>query len=733
VSFIFTMLRTNLRAQRNKTRNCNHVLPIVERLMSTVEKKRQKILDRKQKNVIKQEALDELIKLRAISGGRAQYGDIPYIVNKYHNMGYLYITRGVLCYLLSDRHSVPMGDIIMQHKHMESSDSSRISRLTDDSLLAHDSEIGTSSFQVDASNTNDDNGFVSKTKAGRNETKAKVLTKKKAALTEASIRFHSAQVRAKLEGKNCVPRGTLNEIVLSVESEHSLSGGSLSSHSVVNRARRNNLEGTAHQRISPIHNLEPLIVEYCLRLARIGSPIDKQQLLLLTSSLIEGTDYSTKLITFKEKRGITVDLDNLIGKRWYLNFMRRNKDKVRKGRGKIRDAKRHTWCTHDAFEDMYNSVYTTMAEVGICKLLPDPVMLDINGNVVNEIEKMYGRPTNYLLQHPEMIVFVDETGSNTCQTIDGHVGGQLFILPKDGSSKGIVGSVTDMHFTVLPFISGTGEAIMCAIILKSEKPIEEIPLSWRYGIDITKSVHHHEGEDIEIFIKNSGEGTAMAGGPSCSFRGKEIPCFVCTSPKASISSQLLADMLSFIDSFNIFDRSNGKKPFLLLDGHHSRMDLPFLDYIHNANHEWACCIGVPYATHIWQVADSPQLNGSFKTELTRAKRRFFDIKSQRGHQNFEMTDIVPLVAHAWTKSFGVVQNAKTSIAHRGWGPLNFVLLDHPDVRKIVHNESATNQQQQTTETSSFNFRSVNTTEGFAGNILEKIVSEHIKDSAKLQQ
>jgi hypothetical protein len=93
----------------------------------------------------------------------------------------------------------------------------------------------------------------------------------------------------------------------------------------------------------------------------------------------------------------------------------------------------------------------------------------------------------------------------------------------------------------------------------------------------------------------------------------------------------------------------GKKHFLLLDGHHSRKDLPFLDYIHNDNHEWACCIGVIYATHIWQVADLPQLKGSFKTELTRAKRCFFDIKSQRGHQNFEMTDIVPLGAQARKK------------------------------------------------------------------------------------
>jgi hypothetical protein len=42
---------------------------------------------------------------------------------------------------------------------------------------------------------------------------------------------------------------------------------------------------------------------------------------------------------------------------------------------------------------------------------------------------MYGRPTQYLLEHPEMVVFVDETGSNTSQIVDGKVGGRLYILP----------------------------------------------------------------------------------------------------------------------------------------------------------------------------------------------------------------------------------------------------------------------------------------------------------------
>ena len=40
-------------------------------------------------------------------------------------------------------------------------------------------------------------------------------------------------------------------------------------------------------------------------------------------------------------------------------------------------------------------------------------------------------------------------------------------------------------------------------------------------------------------------------------------------PKGSVTSQILAEALQHIDSFEVFDRTNGKYPFLLLDGHQS--------------------------------------------------------------------------------------------------------------------------------------------------------------------
>ncbi|MFN9982628.1 MAG: hypothetical protein ACK53Y_22055, partial [bacterium] len=125
-----------------------------------------------------------------------------------------------------------------------------------------------------------------------------------------------------------------------------------------------------------------------------------------------------------------------------------------------------------------------------------------------------------------------------------------------------------------------------------------------------------------------------------------------------------------MDQLGLYDRSVAY-PFLLLDGHHSRMMRPFLEYINDPEHKWVACFGVPYATHVWQVADASSLNGCFKIELTKAKRKYLQHRSK---PKFEPTDIVPLVNMAFPKSFGNQENARKAIASRGWNPLNYKIL-----------------------------------------------------------
>jgi hypothetical protein len=69
-------------------------------------------------------------------------------------------------------------------------------------------------------------------------------------------------------------------------------------------------------------------------------------------------------------------------------------------------------------------------------------------------------------------------------------------------------------------------------------------------------------------------------GPTCTFNGIEVPTFVTCIKNGSITSQLLTSMLRKMDQLEVFDRSKGVNPFLLCDGHGSRFEGPFLEYVH---------------------------------------------------------------------------------------------------------------------------------------------------------
>ncbi len=91
-------------------------------------------------------------------------------------------------------------------------------------------------------------------------------------------------------------------------------------------------------------------------------------------------------------------------------------------------------------------------------------------------------------------------------------------------------------------------------------------------------------------------------------------------------SELLVSFLKHMDTLDLFPREDGVTPFLLLDGHGSRLELPFLQYINNPLHNWIVCIGVPYGTSYWQVADSSEQNGSYKMALATAKKELVQKK-----------------------------------------------------------------------------------------------------------
>jgi hypothetical protein len=143
-----------------------------------------------------------------------------------------------------------------------------------------------------------------------------------------------------------------------------------------------------------------------------------------------------------------------------------------------------------------------------------------------------------------------------------------------------------------------------------------------------------------------------------------------------------------------------------------------------------------YATHYWQVADSSELNGTYKMALTRAKEVHFLAKPP-GHRGWSSTDIIPLVNFAYPLSFGIVERGKKAIRNRGWGPLNYTLLRNADILSTKGRPA----EQETSEptggggdSSTVDVRThataLNTQKGYAAELLEGIVREAMKDDGR---
>ena len=66
-----------------------------------------------------------------------------------------------------------------------------------------------------------------------------------------------------------------------------------------------------------------------------------------------------------------------------------------------------------------------------------------------------------------------------------------------------------------------------------------------------------------------------------------------------------------------------------IDGHHTRLEFPFVNYICNALLHWDVCIVVPYYTDLWQVGDKPEQNGVHNTASVIEKRIIMEKKERR--------------------------------------------------------------------------------------------------------
>jgi hypothetical protein len=374
---------------------------------------------------------------------------------------------------------------------------------------------------------------------------------------------------------------------------------------------------------------------------------------------------------------------------------------------------------------MYNHIYLAMVKSGIAIELEEEEMVTLEGTITDDPTKSFGRKTKYLLTRPELLFFVDEVGSNTSQKKDGNVGGQTFVVHH--SQRALLrSSHADCHFTVLGFTNGRGAPVCCVIIIAGK----EITAKHRMGLQ--PWVDYIGDPAVNLTENSNGVDKYYPYGPTCFPYGKEVETYVTCSENGSITSEILRDALKHIDSKLTFDRTEGT-PFLLLDGHGSRFQLPFLDYINTEENKWTVCIGVPYGTHIWQVGDSSQQNGAFKQALTVRKEEVMRKKAemQLGSVNIERHDIVGIVHYAWNHSFSRIESNKKATAERGWNPLTYTLLDCPELNNEKENDPIKHANdlcliagQRTADPNILNLET-----GLSGTMMDKIISHKVRQQA----
>ena len=110
-----------------------------------------------------------------------------------------------------------------------------------------------------------------------------------------------------------------------------------------------------------------------------------------------------------------------------------------------------------------------------------------------------------------------------------------------------------------------GKPVMCVLIIQGKEP----NLSVETGIDVTINPDGNP-EDVDFFFNNNGPGKYLPRGPVCNYRGKKnIPTMIRWNKSATVTSDILDDMLKILDFLDVIRRDGKRRTFLLIDGHKS--------------------------------------------------------------------------------------------------------------------------------------------------------------------
>jgi hypothetical protein len=164
---------------------------------------------------------------------------------------------------------------------------------------------------------------------------------------------------------------------------------------------------------------------------------------------------------------------------------------------------------------MYDHVYAAMVKSKVAIELEEEVMLRLDGTITENEEESTGRKTKYILTHPELVLFVDEVGSNTSQQSDGNIGGQKFIVYQAQRAL-LRSSYADCHFTILGFTNAKGEAVCCVIVFAGSE------VNGKHIMGLQPWVDFIGDPEIDVAENSHGLDKYYPFGPTCWVGGKKL-------------------------------------------------------------------------------------------------------------------------------------------------------------------------------------------------------------------
>ena len=203
------------------------------------------------------------------------------------------------------------------------------------------------------------------------------------------------------------------------------------------------------------------------------------------------------------------------------------------------------------------------------------------GEEVRELDSV-GMKVSIKITHSELGIALDEVGLNTSMMNDGHAGRTKHVV-----AKGIMcqqkASKKDKRFTVLGLTLFSGDALMCVVIIDAKIRDFFVELGVDAEVEEDTSIELEDDDGIKLIMHNIGPDKAFPGGPVCEYKGKKIPCIVRFNEGGGINGEILKEIFQTLDTLKLFDddRKEGRMPFVLLDGHQSRFDASFLEYIND--------------------------------------------------------------------------------------------------------------------------------------------------------